>query len=375
MTNPFPYIDAMTFRAASQTSRGRHVAIAGAGAIGLSCAFELARRGARVTLFDPGDVTRSTSWAAAGMIAPAYEVMLHGGDIGDALSDLCFASAGLWAEFASDIQTASGLPVGFDRHATLAIARTGEQAERLERLHHGLQAAGHLVGRLAAAELHKNHGVAAAHGGLALHTDHQVDNRRLLSALKSAFLKSGGAIVRQSVSSRADIEAVAGEVDGLVWARGIREFGVSKLVKGQALALYPVARGPDRVIRYGGGYIVPKADRIVIGATSEPDFDFEGVSAKATDALLADARAVCPALAGAQVSERWSGLRPLAATGLPIIGRTAARDTEFVAAAHYRNGILLSPVTAKRIADMVEGHNVPGDWAAFEPEPQEAATA
>jgi len=364
------YIDAMTFQTVSPTAEGRHVAIAGAGVIGLSCAFELVRRGARVTLFDPADISQSTSWAAAGMIAPAYELMLHGGQIDDAMSTLCFASADHWPDWARAVREASGLPVGHDTRPTLAIARTGEEVVRLDALFEQLRAGGKQVFRPV-------HGliVGGARSALQLCSDHQVDNRKLLTALKAAIGRGGGKLVRQAVETRDEIEALAGEVDAIVWARGTRETCVSNMVKGQALALHPVAGGPTQVIRYGGGYIVPKADRIVIGATSEADFASAEVSYKATDALLQEARAVCPALSGARVSERWSGLRPLAPSGLPVIGRLGEGKDDFVATAHYRNGILLAPVTAKLIADAVEGHTVSQISKAFQPTRGMAATA
>ena len=345
-----------------------HIAIAGAGVIGLSCAFELISRGHSVTLFDPAEPSNSTSWAAAGMIAPAYELMLQGEQEDEALSELCFESAALWQDFARRVQAVSGVPVGYNRAPTLALATSPTSVERLERLKERLSASGHALSLLKPSRLTAEFGLSdKVRLALCLPDDHQVDNRRLLGALREAVTGAGGRFVQAAVDSESDIEAACPETgfDAIVWARGVKEFGVTGRVKGQALALQPVAGAPRQVLRYGSGYIVPKPDRIVIGATSEADFSSEGVTPAITDGLLADALDICPALVGAPVMERWAGFRPKGPTERPVIG--AYTSYEFIASAHYRNGVLLAPVTAKLIADQVEGLSLQAEWTSFAP--------
>ena len=343
----------------------RKIAIAGAGVIGLSCAFELAERGHRVTLFDPSGPEASTSWAAAGMIAPAYELMLQEGAPDEALSSLCFESAALWQDFAARLRAFAGLPVGYSRQATIAVARRA--------LHERLRANGHPARPVSSAALTSVFGMGNdLAGGLLLPEDHQVDNRRLLTVLRRALADRKATFVRTAVDSREDV-AAHGQFDAVVWARGAREAGIVATVKGQALSLSPVEHGPRQTVRFGSGYAVPKPDRIVIGATSESEFRSGAVETQATDALLEAAIAVLPALRGAPVLERWAGLRPKGQDERPVIGRRD-RD-EFVAAAHYRNGVLLAPVTARLIAGLVEGTSLDNVHEAFGPDRSAPATA
>lgn len=339
------------------------IAIAGGGVIGLACAFELSRRGHQVTVYDPSPPERSTSWAAAGMIAPAYEVMIHGGDGNSALARFCFESALAWQGFALAIQRSSGLPVGYSSAPTLALARTDDEHERLLRLSKTLQAMSQPHAWRNIAETRERLGLSGTiKAALALPADHQVDNRRLLKALRLNRGEGAFRLVRRAVYSRRDMD---GDVDAVIWARGAREAGVETLVKGQALALQPVTGLPSQVIRFGSGYVVPKADRIVIGASSEEGFSHQGVEPRTMQALRSAAIEVLPRLADADLIETWAGLRPKRAGDLPTIGMIA--PGEFIATAHYRNGILLAPATALRIADMIEGRAPAVDAAAFAP--------
>lgn len=336
---------------ASAKSSRACIAVVGGGIIGLSVAWELSRRGHMVTVFDPASPDRSTSWAAAGMIAPAYEVMIHGGGAGTPLARLCYESAARWAGFARDLAFESGMPVGYRSAPTFALARTIDEKERLAGLAATLADAGHRFAWHGTAEVRDRLGVSAkVQSVLELPDDHQVDNRRVLQAFRRYGEQGGFRMERRAVSSR---DELGDRFDAVVWSRGTRETGVEALVKGQALALQPVPGLPAEVLRFGSGYIVPKADRVVIGATSEEKFAHSGVRADTTQALRDAAIAVLPELRHAPVLETWAGLRPKRAGGLPVIGELA--PGEFVAAAHYRNGILLAPATASRIADMVEG--------------------
>lgn len=340
------------------------IAVAGGGVIGLACAFELSWRGHSVTVFDPGDLSRSTSWAAAGMIAPAYEVMLHGGGADTPLARLCFESAALWPDFARSLSRESGLPVGYRREPALALARTQAEASRLDALASDLEAAGRPARRIGLEAARQHAGVSSTlRAALELPDDHQVDNRHLLQAFRLNMGRGRFQQVRQAVTSPHELRADG--FDAVIWARGTSERGVEGLVKGQAIALQTFAGAPRQVLRFGAGYIVPKPDRIVIGATSEEAYAHTGVSDEATRRLLRAASDVLPALEGADILEAWTGLRPRRASGAPLIGAIA--PNEFVAAAHFRNGILLAPATAVRLADMIEGQTAARDAEAFFP--------
>ncbi|MGB3625820.1 MAG: FAD-dependent oxidoreductase, partial [Henriciella sp.] len=216
------------------------VGVAGAGIIGLSCAYELLRRGHKVTLFDGRHANASTSWAAAGMLGPAYEMFLHEEEAESGLGDLCFESAGLWPGFARAVQEDSGLPVGYRRDPTLALARSGGETAALDALKSALAERGEVARWLILQTARERFGLSRdVRGVLEIESDHQVDNRKLLTALRSAVQQMGGQLIREDVVSLEDArqKSGTGNLTQLVWARGREETGVSACVKGQALSL------------------------------------------------------------------------------------------------------------------------------------------
>lgn len=331
------------------------IGVAGAGVIGLSCAYELLRRGHEVTLFDARPVTESTSWAAAGMLGPAYEMFLHPRDAATGLADLCFESARLWADFASSVQADCGLPVGYRREPTLALARTKDGAAALQSLKDTLGEKGESAVWLSPLSARDRFGLSRdVEGVLQLDGDHQVDNRKLLMALRTAAQGLGGRFIREDVATADDARQKSGKsLDTIVWARGRKEETVTSCVKGQALSLERKPGMADHVIRFGSAYVVPKADRVIIGATSEAAYSHTGVDRNTIERLYEEACSVFPKLKSAERLEAWSGLRPKSEDGLPVLKRL--NDEEVVAAGHFRHGILLAPITARTIADLVEG--------------------
>ncbi|MEQ9315528.1 MAG: FAD-dependent oxidoreductase, partial [Henriciella sp.] len=336
-------------------TQAMNVGVAGAGVIGLSCAYELLRRGHEVTVFDARPVTASTSWAAAGMLGPAYEMFLHPDHEVSGLAALCFESAALWAEFSERVHCDSGLPVGYRREPTLALAQSAEETRALQALKAVLGERGARAAWLDVPRARNQFGLSPdVQAVLQLDGDHQVDNRKLLMALRSAVLALGGCLIRQDVTTLVDARQKSGNgLDTLVWARGRREEAVTSCVKGQALSLERQPGMPDHVVRFGSAYVVPKADRVIIGATSEADYAHTGVDQTTIEQLYMRACSVLPKLSSAERLEAWSGLRPKSEDGLPVLKRL--NDQEFVAAGHFRHGILLAPITARAIADLVEG--------------------
>ncbi|MCA8901097.1 MAG: FAD-dependent oxidoreductase, partial [Hyphomonas sp.] len=130
-----------------------------------------------------------------------------------------------------------------------------------------------------------------------------------------------------------------------------------------------VARGPgtpSMTLRCGSIYIAPKPDRVIIGATVEPGIATSEPDAAAIAALRAEAARLCPAVAEGETLETWAGIRPGTPDHAPLIGATAAPGL-LVAAGHYRNGILLAPVTARMIADLALGTPLSDLERAFTP--------
>ncbi|MCA1826880.1 MAG: NAD(P)/FAD-dependent oxidoreductase [Myxococcales bacterium] len=297
-------------------------AIAGGGVIGLACARELAGRGRQVTLYDARHRGQA-SWAAAGILGPQSEVHEP-----SPLLDLCRTSFALYRKFVEHLGD-----VGFRSNGTLHRAFTDEDAARLEALARWQRAAGLSV--------------EERRDGLFFPEEGQVDNRRLVQALRADCERKG---VRFSDGPAVNPSIVCGGA----WSG----YGVFP-VKGEIIALD--AKPPDCVVFGGGGYLVPRGDVTLVGATSERRADLE-LTKSARDSLLAVAAK--HGYGGARVVDHWAGLRPATEDGLPLLGR--AGDL-IVATGHYRNGILLAPITAKIVAALVEDGKPPVDLAPFDP--------
>jgi glycine oxidase len=367
------------------SSRPR-IAILGAGIIGLTAAYELAvRRGVRVTIYDVRAPGRGASWAAAGMLAPAFEAADEPG-VHPRLFELCLASAALWPGFAEELTARAGRPVGFDRTPSLAAALDEDELGRLARIAATLRRAGLAHTELSAGELRGREPALSVEvlGGLELETDLRVHNRETVAALLAVLgahpkvrfvegpppLKSAGG--RVTLEGHDAILAAAGWETAII---KVEEHGqLYSLVNwdtalddidchgGQMLAVRAGDGAPQRVVRSGSVYLVPRGGQVVIGATVEPDRVIDAPEADVIEALRLEGMRLCPGLAAAPVAESWAGVRPGTPDHAPFLGETITPGL-FVAAGHYRNGILLAPVTAKLLADEMLGE-VPGELAA-----------
>ena len=365
------------------------IAIVGAGIVGLSCALELADRGTFVTLFEKQWPPRGASWAAAGMLAPAFEAVGVAGNHPD-LFKLCDASARLWPEWARKLEARSGKPSGYHPGPSLAVAMNEEGARKLSAVEAALaqhdQAPVECFSKLHTIEPCVARDTIAA---LLLPSDGQVDNRLTLEALvecvdahERIHVRIEDLVLSSNTHAidRTEHDAVlltagwqTGEVsidqDGT--RRDIRDLDPSlgdiHPIGGQMLSVAPVEGGPQMTLRAGHLYIVPKADRIIIGATSEPGRVLSQSEPDRIDDLLAQAIRICPALETAPVLESWAGVRPGRKNHAPLLGRTRL-DGVFVASGHFRNGILLAPITAQIMADLILDGEVSPLASAFAPQ-------
>lgn len=374
------------------------VAILGTGIIGLSLAFELAlRRGVRVTLFDTRASGRGASWAAAGMIAPAFEAAAEEG-VHPGLFDLCLESARLWPAFSAEIEALSGLSSGYEPAPALAVALDPAEAAHLAAISQVLAARGVAHGTLTAGELAKMEPALSPDvlGGLELETDTRVDNRRTVRALLAALeacprvtFVTGPAPLK-SRQGRVHLEGHDAVVAAAGWETAlikVEENGrLCSLVNwdkalddidchaGQMLSVVAGPGAPERVVRAGPVYLVPRDGQVVIGATMEQGRVIDTPEDEVIEALRKEGVRLCPALAGAAVSESWAGVRPGTPDHAPFIGETVTPGL-YVAAGHYRNGVLLAPVTAQIIADQILGQDAGGLAAAFTTRRAPSATA
>lgn len=364
------------------------VAIIGAGIIGLSCALELAERGARVSVFEREWPPRGASWAAAGMLAPAFEAAAAPGTH-PRLFELCQASAEAWPDWAQRLETRSGRSSGYTPGPSLALAKTPEQADLLTAI--GSKLSGPTLAPQPCADHLQDIEPAVQTDLLAaalLPSDGQADNRRTLEALMASVSAHANITlyehepVLRSVSGQLDHAGHAATLITAGWQSAQVQidhggqlipaasldpvFDEVEIYGGQMLAVAPVAGGPQMTVRCGHLYIVPKTDRIIIGATTEPGRALEQPDHDTIADLHRQAAEICPVLADATVLETWAGIRPGTRDHAPILGETRCPGL-FVATGHYRNGILLAPITAQIMADLILAGQASELAAAFAP--------
>lgn len=356
------------------------VAIVGAGVIGLSIAFELAQRGASVRVYDRGEPGHAASWAAAGMLAPYTERVTD-----EALLCLCANSLAEYPAFVERVREASGIDPGLRLDGVFYAAFEPAGLESLLRHARDLTARGIECAVLDAASARDEASWCRAEllGGAIVRGEGSVHNRRLGRALVAACETRG---VRVERATQIEVKSDARRVLGLrtdrgfvgaaavvnacgAWAAhlgGVPPACVApvKPMRGQMLALatpIPFVRRPTWV---PGAYLVPRDDgRLLVGATVEPAGFEERVTAGGMLELLYAALSAAPALGSLAVTETWSGLRPATPDGLPVLGETPL-EGYFLATGHYRNGILLTPATARSVADSIEGLET-GELRAF----------
>lgn len=353
-------------------SKKHPIVIVGAGTIGLSSGWMLARAGEQVLILERDRAGRGASWLAAGMLAPDAEIGFEELD----LYRLNRESLRRWPAFAAALEADSETSVDYRTEGTLVVADDRDSAEALRRRYRFQQEQGLDVTWLTAGEALEIEPFLAPRlsGAVFSPSDHQVDNRRFVEALRKAFLKRGGTL-REHTPVEAlvpDAEApavVTGAGDRIeasvvilaagAWSRTVEGLAAEarppvRPVKGQMLELRMerpfelrhVVRGPE-------AYLAPKSDgRLLLGATSEEmGFDTR-VTAGGLYGLLEGGWEVVPGIYDLPVTDTWAGLRPGSRDHAPLLGSSEAPGIVF-ATGHYRHGVLLTPVTAEEIARLV----------------------
>ncbi|NJC69767.1 glycine oxidase ThiO [Planosporangium thailandense] len=339
------------------------VAVVGGGLIGLAVAWRCVQRGLDVTVYDADEGKAST--VAAGMLAPASEI--HAGEA--ELQRLLDTSARLWPGFAAELEEATGVPVGYRDEGTLLVALTGDDLREVHRLCGVYERAGQPVHPLSVQQLREREPLLApgVRGGAHAPQDRQVDPRRVLAALRKAV---GDRVVPVKVTDLSSVDA-----DVTVVAAGTGTTALTGLpvrpVKGQTVRLAAPAPPLRHVIRgYARSrpvYLVPRRDgELVVGATEEERGADISVTVGGVLDLLRPAAELLPEVMEYPVREILAGLRPGTPDNAPILG--ALKAGVFVATGHYRNGVLLTPVTADLIADLVVTGTPPQQLKPFSPD-------
>ncbi len=367
------------------------VVIVGGGAIGLASGWRVAQRGMRVAVADP-EPGVGASYVAAGMLAPVTEV--HYGE--EPMLRLTLESAARYPSFVAELEDLTGHQVGYRRCGMLAVALDVGDRAVLDDLGAFQQSLGLEVESKSGRECRRLEPLLApsVQGGLLVAGDHQVDPRRLTTALMVAAEKSGVDIVRQAVTAVVTQDGVATGVrldDGtvldaatVVLAAGCRSGEVDGVpdtarppvrpVKGQVVRLHVppeyrpfLSRSVRGTVRGSFVYLVPREDgELVVGATQEEQGFDEQVTAGGVYELLRDAHELVPAVTELPFMEARAGLRPGTPDNAPIVGPSEVPGL-VLATGHYRQGILMTPVTADAVATYLAEGVLPEPMAAFSP--------
>lgn len=353
----------------AEHSSSADVLIVGGGIIGCTIAWRLAQAGSKVIVLDRSEPGLEASSAAAGMVAPASE------RVGPPdFRDLCLASRSRYPQFAVEVEEASGHTIGYRRDGTLLVAFDKEQERELTALQHQQATAVHAIEPLSGAEVERRApGLAPkVRRGLFLRDDHWLDNERLMRALVLAAGRAGvrfqaGCEVRDFRTEHARITGIVTK-DGATFTAAIYVLAAGswsgELVRGLGLDLpvtpcrgqmmeFEVTRELPCVVRAGMHYLVPRPDRRVLAGTTVEYAGFEKVvTGEGLSSVLQGALHLAPWLAESRFLRAWAGLRPDTADHLPILGYSELENLIF-ATGHFRNGILLAPVTAEIVSDLI----------------------
>jgi len=348
------------------------VVIIGGGIIGLAIARALAQRGVGgVRVIEKHRCGQEASWAAGGILAPQVEA-----DEDDDFFQLARGSRDRYPDFVADLEAESGIDLGFDTTGTIYAAFTAaEEADFHARLE-WQQSQGLAVEWLSGDEARRLEPCVSNQVRCALRfrNDHQIENRRLIDALLVANERRGVRLIQdcEVTALSADSGRIVGveTTNGFIpatwvvlaagpWSSSINSPVPLPLidiipVRGQMLCFKPPDKFARHVIYSARGYLIPRADgRLLAGSTTEEVGFEKQVTADGRQAIRSMALEIAPGLDSFPVIEAWAGFRPRAPDGLPVIGPARSVPGLIYATGHYRNGILLAPITAELIAEAI----------------------
>ncbi|HMF57235.1 MAG TPA: glycine oxidase ThiO [Pyrinomonadaceae bacterium] len=358
----------------NQEAKAAEAIVIGGGVVGLCVARSLALKKMKVVLLERGaSPGMETSSAAGGMLAPQCEA-----DAGGDFFDLASAGRDLYPSFADALLEETGVDVELDRTGTLYLAFTEEDEAEINSRYEWQRRAALSVEKLSAREAREMESWISPQvkGALLFPKDVQVENRKLVAALTESILRLGVQVRTKTEALRliVDDESIRGveTSDGVIqssvivlacgaWSSSIipsgsRFAGVRiEPVRGQMLCFALPDQRPMRHVIYSPrGYVVPRQDgRLLAGSTTE-HVGFEAhVTADGLRKISTAAMEIAPQVGQLALTDFWAGLRPRAEDDMPVLGACPETSGLFYATGHYRNGILLAPITGELIAEQI----------------------
>lgn len=366
----------------NQVMGEKNIIIIGGGVIGLGIGWQLAKASTSVTIYERALAGRAASWAAAGMLAPLAEAHSEEPE----LLKLGCQSLARYPQWVRELEADAQMSIGYRVEGTLIVGLEPDDTYQLRHLYTAQQQLGLDVQWLTGREAGEMEPALSPRVTTAIHcaSDHQVDNRLMVNALQRAYHAYGGVLRENSTVERISLKN--GVVTGVHTQTGFQAADIVVLsagcwsaqiegvpdairppvrpVKGQMLALQMETGISIKTVirtlraRYPMSvYLVPRSDgRLIVGATSEEmGFDTR-LTAGGVFELLRGAWEAVPGVYELPILETWAGLRPGSRDNAPILGAIHGNlsvENLILATGHYRNGILLTPITAYEIAKLI----------------------
>jgi glycine oxidase len=360
----------------------RDIIVVGGGIIGCSIALRLSDLGLKTTVIERGKIGCEASRAAAGMLSPQVGAYGPG-----PFFDLSMRSREMYPAWTQRIHELSGIDPWYQDAGTLSVALSKSEQAETDTWSSWQIEAGLTLEPISIEDLRTLEPAVSslAIGALRIPGDHQVDNRRLMDALEVAIKRAGVEVLEGHRVDSLDLKGsraagvvcagvaiksgvvilAAGSWSGSLFKDAALEIPVVP-ARGQMLALKAERPQISHVIHTGHCYLVPRRDgRIVIGSTIEYTGFHKATTAGGVQELLQVATRLVPLIKKMEIVETWSGLRPDTPDHLPVLGPSDI-DNVYLATGHFRNGILLAPITAEILSCcIVEGGSMPPEIAPF----------
>jgi glycine oxidase len=360
------------------------VVVVGGGAVGCASAWFLSREGFSVTLLERGELAGEASGAAAGLLAALSD---EGGDRGPEFQKLCLDGFDLYQDLLPELE-ATGIDLRYRRSGLLHLALGDGEAGHLRRRYEAQKPLSPGMRLLEGEDLFREEPEVSrrAVAGLLSPEEHYLDPQRLVLALAEASRREGVDIRTEApvlrMTGRGGRLTSVSSPDGRVeathfvlaagpWtaalARRLHSFVPVVPMRGQMLALGP-ATPLNHVIWGERAYLVPRENNLTfVGATVEDVGFRKRTTVEAIRRLRRGAEALVPGLRLARMASTWAGLRPGSPDGLPMLGRLPGWSNVWVATGHFRNGILLAPITGKLIAESLAAGRAAARLKRFDP--------